>query len=388
MSRKTFNLSRAGAGLTALAATALLVAALAAPAGAATGSGNAVIVPAKHSKGRTLSGQGVKLLAGNGASGQAGKLTLPIGAVDPDAQASAKSSGELRFKKGKKTVALSGVHFNLSAGTLDGSLGGAKMAVFKFDANASVNSTAGSISLSEGALRLTGDAAKALKQKLGLSKALNAKGAGMLWLAAQAFPAHAAARPVVSGNLEWGVLASWRSYVIKDSPAPGPSDAGEITLDDGATATGDLVEAGSRIVFPALSGTYERGLYGAADKLTLSTAGNVDFAKPMHCINEVLFSGIELKLDGAASSLLLDAHDQIDKFNGAACEAQPPASFADVSFAALSPGSGTLSNGGNTVSWSAIPASLTTSGSTAWGVGPPYIAGKALDAVTITVGLG
>jgi len=387
MSRKTFNLSRVGAGLTALAATAVLVAALAAPAGAATGSGDAVIVAAKHSKGRTLSGQGVKLIAGNGASGQGGKLTLPIGELDPGAQASAKSSGELRFKKGRKSLVLSGVHFNFSAGTLDGSLGGAEMAVFKFDAKASVNSTAGSIGLSEGALRLTGDAAKTLKQKLGLGKALSAKGAGMLWLSAQAFPAHAAARPVVSGNVKWGVLASWRSYVLKDSPAPGP-DGGTITLGDGATATGDLLEAASQIVFPAVSGSYEQGLYGAADKLTLSTSGSVDFAKPAHCINEVEFWGIGVKIDGSGSSLSLNSKNDID--SPPTCTDNPPASSSDVLFANLGPAvaNGTLSGDGKTVSWSAIPAVLTASGSAAWGVGPPYTAGKALDAVTITVGLG
>lgn len=387
MSRKAFNPSRAAATLAALAVTALLAAVLAAPAGAASGTGSAVIVTAEHSKGRTLSGQGVKLLAGGGTSSADDKLTLPIGELDPGARTSAKSAGELRFKKGKKSVALSGVHFDLVAGTLNGSLGGTEMAVFTYGAKAAVNGDTGSIALNEAALRLTGDAAKALKQKLGLARALKNKGVAMLWLAAQAFPTHAAARPIVSGNVKWGVLASWRSYVLKDSPAPGP-DAGSITLGGGATATSDLLEAASQIVFPAISGSYERGLYGAADKLTLSSSGSVDFAKPAHCIIKVEFSGINLKLDGGGSSLSLDSAYDID--SPPTCTDNPAGGSSDALFADLGPAvpNGTLSADGKTVTWSAIPAVLTAAGSAAWGVGPPYIAGKALDAVTITVGLG
>ncbi len=387
MSRKAFNPSRAATALTALAAVAMFAALLAAPAGAVSGSGNAVIIAADHSKGRTLSGQGVKLLAGNGASSADGKLTLPIGELDPGSQASAKSNGELRFKKGKRSVALTGIHFNVSAGTLDGSLAGTETAVFNYGTTATVNGVAGSILLSEGSLRLTPEAAKTLKQKLGLAKALKHNGIGMLWIGAQAFPTHAAPRPVASGSLKWGVLASWRSYVLKDSPAPGP-DAGSITLGGGATATGDLLEANSQIVFPAIGGSYERGLYGAADKLTLSTGGSVNFAKPAHCIVKVEFSGIDLKLDGSGSSLSLDSAYDID--SPPTCTDNPAGGNTDALFANLGPAgaNGTLSANGNTVTWSAIPAVLTPAGAAAWGVGPPYVAGKALDALTITVGLG
>ncbi|MGV1048408.1 MAG: HtaA domain-containing protein [Solirubrobacterales bacterium] len=360
----------------------------AAPALAAAGSGTAAIVPAEHSKGRTLSGQGVKLLAGAGATAQQGKLSLPIGALELSSHPAATSSAELRFKKGGKSVGLSGIGFDISTGALTGSLGGTQMPVFRLGAAATVNDVAGSIALAEGALRLTPEAAKALKQKLGLERALMHKGVGMLWISAQAFPAHAAPRPVVSGSVDWGVLASWRKYVITDSPAPGPSDAGEVTVSGGASANGDLAEPSGYFGFPVVGGTFQKGLYGAADKLSLSTQGAVDFAKPMHCIDEVLFSGIDLQLDGASSAVVLDAKNEIGKFNGAACEAQPPVSTADVAFATLGAVTPTYSADGRTVTWSALPATLTATGSTAWGVGPPYLAGKALDAVTITVGIG
>lgn len=385
MSRKAFNPSRAATALTALAAVAMLAALFAVPAGAASGSGGAVIAAADHSKGRTLSGQGVKLLAGNGASAADGKLTLPIGELDPGSQASAKSSGELRFKKGKKSVSLTGVHFNVSAGSLDGSLGGTEMAVFKYGATATVNNVAGSIALSEGSLRLTGDAAKALKQKLGLAKTLKSNGVGMLWIAAQAFPTHAAAQPVVSGSANWGVLASWRKYVLGNF---GPGSVGTITTGGGATANGTLTEDSAYFSFPATGGSYQKGLFGAADKLTLNTAGSVTFAKPGHCIVKVEFSGVEVKIDGADSSISLDSEYDID--SPPTCTNNPAVASTDVLFAKLDLSGVVPSNSpdGKTVTWSTIPATLTAAGGTAWGAGPPYVAGKVLDPLSISVGLG
>ena len=378
--------SRTALYLAAMAAAMTAVAVQAAPALAAAGSGTAAINVASHSKGRTLSGQGVKLLAGEGATGTGGKLSLPIAELNPGTQASAQSAGTLKFKRGKKALTLTGIRFELNTASLVGKLGGVEMPVFRLGGTPAVNGVTGSIGLSESQLKLTEEAASALKQKLGLAKALRSDGVGMLWLSAQAFPTYAAPQPVVSGSVSWGVLASWRKYVLTDSPAPGPPDTGEVTLSDGATSNGDLIEPSGFVSFPAVGGTFQKGLYGAADKLTLKTQGAVDFAKPMHCIDEVLFSGIQIKIDGGAAALSLDAKNEIGKFNGMACEAQPPVPTAGVLFATL--GQVTPAYSGNTVTWSAIPSTLTAAGSTAWGVGPPYIAGKALDAVSITVGLG
>ncbi|HET7445543.1 MAG TPA: HtaA domain-containing protein [Solirubrobacterales bacterium] len=378
--------SRTAVGLAGMAAAMTAAALHAAPALAAAGSGEAAISVASHSKGRTLSGQGVNLLAGEGATGKSGKLSLPIGDLNPGAPASAQTPGTLKFKRGKKALMLTGIRFELSTATLVGKLGGVEMPVFRLGGTPAVNGVTGSIGLSESQLKLTEEAASALKQKLGLAKALRSDGVGMLWLSAQAAPTYAAPQPVTSGGVSWGVLASWRKYVLTDSPAPGPPDTGEVALSDGATSNGDLVEPSGFFAFPAVGGSFQKGLYGAADKLTLKTQGAVDFAKPMHCIDEVLFSGIQIKLDGTISALSLDAKNEIGKFNGMACEAQPPVPTAGVLFATLAQVTPTYS--GNTVTWSAIPSNLTAAGSSAWGVGPPYTAGKVLDAVSITVGLG
>ena len=376
------NASRKVALAGVLALVAISAAVWAAPASAASASGSAVILTAKHDRGRTLSGQGGKLVAGEGTTLEDGKLTLPVPEVDP-ANSTAGHSGNLAFRKGSRGVALAGIHFNFTAGTLDGLLGGQEMAVFKLGGQANVNPVTGAVSLNEGELRLTADAAKVVRKKLGLKRALRHNGIGRIWVSAKADPAHAAARPVTSGGLNWGVLASWRAYVLGNF---GPGSVGTITTEGGATSTGTLSAADAYFTFPATGGSYEEGLFGAADRLELKTAGSVIFAKPGHCIIEVKFSGIEVTLDGSDSSLTLDSVYDID--SPPTCTDNPAVTTNDVKFATLDLTGVTpaRSADGSTITWANVPATLTAAGGAAWGAG--YEAGEVLDPVTITAGLG
>jgi Htaa len=392
-------------GLCALAALACISLLAASPAPAAPGQGSAELRLAQHTKGRALSGQGVKLLAGTPAQQAGSVLTLPISSVETGAAAAATSDGWLRFKHGKKSVALSALRFDLAAGTLNGKLGDADVAVFRLGAPAQVNAAAGSVSLQGGALRLTARAATTLKQQLGLERVLARKGVGTLWLSAQANVAKPAAPapptptppapkplepsrvaiPVESGELGWGVLASWRKYVLGNFP---PGSAGTITPADGATANGNLAEPSGYFGFPDVAGSsFEKGLNGATDKLVLQTEGSVTFAKPAHCIMEVKLADLVVILDGASSSVVLDSDYDIDTPPG--CDDQPAVSSDDVTFATLdlSGVTAAYSEDEKTVTWTAIPATLTAEGSAAFGL-PNYKAGQALDPVTVTVELG
>lgn len=385
--------------LLALAAAAGLLFA-AAPAGAASGQGSADIRFAQHAKGRTLSGQGVKIVAGSPARQAGNVLSLPINSLEPSAAAaSASSDGWLRFKRGKRGVVLSGLRFDLSARTLNGKLGDEELSVFRLGASAQVDAAAGKVSLSGGAMRLTAEAAGALKQRLGLKRSLVRKGVGVLWLSAQVNPGKSAspqpvppqptrvAFPVVLGELDWGVLASWRKYVLGNFP---PGSAGTITTADGATEHGTLSEPSGYFGFPMATGstaTFEQGLGGATDRLVLETEGSVTFAKPAHCIIEVELADLVVTLDGANSSIELDSVYDIDTPPG--CTDQPAVPSSDVDFASLDLSGITpvYSDGGKTVTWSGIPATLTAEGSTAFGL-PNYKEGQELDPVTVTVGLG
>jgi hypothetical protein len=378
--------NKASKTLVALAALVAAMAAFAAPAGAASGQGTAAMVLAEHSKGRTLSGQGVKVLAAAPATKTGHTLSLPITAVDPSATAAATATGSLQFKRGKQSATLTGLHFNLGGDVLTGSLDGEQLDLLKLGSKASANASSGAVAIDGGKLRLTAAAAGALKQKLGLQRALRRDGVGMVWLAAQANPAHEAAKPVTSGSAGWGVLASWRAYVLGEF---GPGSVGTIAVGDGATASGPLTSPTTVFGFPATGGSFERGLYGASDKLALKTQGNVVFAKPGHCIIEVKFGDLEVSLNGANSSLTLDSGYDVDTPKGKVCESQPPVANADVNFAKLdlSGIAPAYSADGKTVTWTAIPASLTAAGSVAF-LGGKYAVGQALDPVTITVGIG
>lgn len=376
MSSNESRRGRLTPSLLALAAMAALTAALATPAAAFTGQGDAVIAAANHSKGRSLSGQGVKLLAGTGTGAQDGKLTLPIAELDPFAP-SAQSTAALTFKRGKRTIALTGVNFNLSKGTLNGRLGDEQIPVFWLGAAPKVNSAGGSLSLSEGKLRLTAEAATVLKAELGLKRALVRKNVGLVWLAAQANPTHRPAQKVTGGALQWGFLASWREYIYK---MLGPNTVGSITTEGGATTVGEPSKPGSYFSFPATGGSFEQGLFGAGDKLSLNAGGSVKFAKPGHCIIEIKFSDIVATL-GTSSSIVADLDYDIDKFNGMGCDPVPPVSAPNTAIAAL--GSVAPSVSGNTITWTGLPATL--GGSAAKPFEPTYKAGHTLDPATISV---
>ena len=375
--------SRLATSLLALAAVAALTAAFAAPAGAVSGSGDAVIVAASHSKGRTLSGQGVKLIVGAPGSAQGNKLTLPIGEVSPaGAQPSAASAATLTFKKGKESMVFSDLRFDLAAATLNGKFQGGEVKIFRVEGQPQVSSGTGSVALSAAKLRLFGDTATALKSGLELERGLIRTGVGMVWLSAKANPT-LVAKPIASGAIEWGFLTSWREYVYKEL---GPKSVGEITTEGGATISGEVAKPGAFFTFPSIGGGFREGLYGATSTLALNTQGSVKFAKPGHCIIEIKLTNLQANINGANSSIVGDLTYDIDKFTGKACEDQPPVSAPGTTIATLDASGVVPSHSGNTVSWANVPATLTAAAATPFA--PSYKAGQALDPVTITVGVG
>ncbi len=369
--------NRVGRAVIALAALVAATVAMAAPASAATGQGTAAIGLAEHSKGRTLSGQGVKILAGSPATRTGNTLNLPISAVDPGAEAAATAGGWLRFKRGKRGVTLTDLRFDLTAGTLRGELGDEEIAVFELGGAAAVNSSNGSVALDGGKLRLTKIAALALRDELRLARALKRSGIGTVGLSAKADPVLAAARPVVSGGATWGVRSALRGYVL--SPP-----AGTISLAGGATANGPLTSPATVFSFPTASGISTKGLYGASDKLLLEVDGSVTFAKPAHCIEALRFANLEVRIDGANSAIVVDT--TFDE--GAPCPDEAPVTTEDVELGKLdlSGISPAYSADGQTVTWTAIPATVTPDGETAFG---GFLkTGAELEPITISVGLG
>ncbi len=380
MDRKRLNEKASialGMTLGALACVWLLTAST---AGAASGHGSAELKLAQHDKGRTLSGQGGKLLAGAGATLAGGKLTLPVTELDP-AKATAAASGSIGFSKGDREVTLSAIHFDFAAGTLSGLLDGQETAVFKLG-QGQLTPAAGSLRLSEAVLRFTPEAAQVVREKLGLTRALRHNGVGMLWLGAQLTAPHKidpdppkptpVVRPVVSGGIDWGFKASWRAYVLTAPPA------GSQEVLAGATATGPLASPATTYGFPGTGGSLTAVPGGAVDALALTGAGAVKWAKPGHGINEVRFSDLEIEIGSDGSWLIGDVKTEIG----------PPAESDDVRIAELETSAVTpvWSAGDSTVTWSEVPATLTEEGAASFS--GFYEAGAELDPVTITAELG
>lgn len=367
------------AALTALVASATLTA----TASAVGAHGSAVLALANHSKGRTLSGQGVKLVATAPASLTGNQLTLPVSAVELGSKPAANLGGEFSFKAKGRTVVVSKARIDVAAGALVGTVDGAELAIFRLGAAANVNAGAGTVSLQNGRLRLTADAASMLREDLGLERALVHRGIGMIWVAAQANPTQAHHK-LNGGALQWGFLASWREYIYKEL---GPGSVGSITTEGGATSIGYPPLPGSFFNFPGQGGSFAEGLYGASSEMTLRTGGSVKFAKPGHCITEIKLTNITAHLGGTTPSIVADLNYNIGVFNGKGCTAQPPVSSPNTTIATLNTsGISPAISGGNTVTWSNVPATLTAAAAKPFE--PQYKAGQQLDPVTVTGTIG
>lgn len=366
MDLKRLNERGSIAGGIALGVLACIWLLAASPAWAASGTGTAALKLAQHDKGRTLSGQGGQLVAGD----------LPITELDL-AKATAATSGNLSFRKGDREVTLTGIHFDFAAGTLNGLLAGQQTAVFKIG-SAQLDPVAGTVQLSEGVLRFTPEAAQVVRKKLGLTRALRHNGVGMLWIGAKqtASPKPKPAsvtRSVISGGIDWGFKSSWRGYVL--SP---PAGSQEVL--DGATATGPLTSPATTFGLPGTGGSFTGVLGGAVDALTLTSEGAVKWAKPGHGINEVRFSNLEIEIEiGSGGSWLI---------GDVRAEIGPPAESDDVRIAELETAAVTpqWSAGDGTVTLPAVPATLTAEGAASFS--GFYEAGTELDPVTITAELG
>jgi hypothetical protein len=367
MERKRLNERGSSAWVMTLAALACIWLMAAPSAWAVGGHGTAELKLAQHDKGRTLSGQGGKIVVGQ----------LPITELDP-AKATAATSGNLSFRKGSREVTLTGVHFDFAAGTLNGLLAGQQTAVFKFG-SAQLDPAAGLIRLSEGVLRFTPEAAKVVRSELDLPRALRHNGVGMIWLSAQQTPSATpkpkptpVVRSVVAGGIDWGFKASWRSYVISAPPA------GSQEVLDGATATGPLTSPATTYGFPGTGGSLTAVPGGTVDALVLTSEGAVKWAKPGHGINEVRFSDLEIEIGSGGSWLIGDVKTEIG----------PPAESDDVRIAELATTAVTpqWSSGNGAVTWSEVPATLTAEGAASFS--GFYDAGTELDPVTFTAELG
>lgn len=171
---------------------------------------------------------------------------------------------------------------------------------------------------------------------------------------------------IVDGTLDWGVKASFRSYVT------GPIAHGKVETTGGATATGD----GYR--FPDATGRFD------ADKKTL----NAEFDGKVRFLGhkegdaytlDLSLSHLKIQADGTKGKLVADVSSK-DR------ETKKTSTFTGLAVADLKLPAGGLTAKNGVVTLSGVPASLTADGATK-AFGGMYQAGEQLDALTVAVSL-
>jgi hypothetical protein len=177
---------------------------------------------------------------------------------------------------------------------------------------------------------------------------------------AQAAPPVGAAT-VTGGHADWGVRASFRSYVT------GPIAQGSVTVSDGVTTNGD-----GSFRWPGAAGAYDAGAVDAGFDGTVRFVGHAGAL-------DMTVSGLEVVITSATTGTLYA--DVVSK----SFEDGELDTYTDVAFATLDLTGITPSESGSTFTWSAIPATLTADGSAAFS--SFYPAGTVLDPVTASLDL-
>jgi len=188
-------------------------------------------------------------------------------------------------------------------------------------------------------------------------------------------PSFGVGQPLTGTEIEWGFKGSLRSYVLNVPPS------GSLQGLDGATTGPNMSATGAFFGFPVGSGSYEAGGQPdhADDKLVADGTGTVLFCKPGHGFDIVLRDPT-VTVDGANSRITADLGADL----GGTWYPFQRVDVADLDFSGIEPA---LSDGGNTLVWEDVPATLTADGAGASGLGGFYGAGEELDPVTVKTSL-
>jgi Htaa len=181
-------------------------------------------------------------------------------------------------------------------------------------------------------------------------------------LLATAAAAAAATIPIKGGEVDWGIKASFRSYI------KGPIASGKIELSGGAVEAVD-----GTYEFPVESGTYDLTTHATA----VQTAGTVHFTG--HYSGgvpalDMTVADPRLVLEGEGGTVFADVTSK-------SLMSGEVVAYPDVEFAALDTSAVPPSFEGEVVSLAGIPAELTADGAEAFA--GFYTAGTALDPVGV-----
>lgn len=177
-------------------------------------------------------------------------------------------------------------------------------------------------------------------------------------------PADAA--EVTGGTIEWGVRGTFRNYV------QGPIAQGSITVNGGATqAAGN-----GTFTFPVTGGSHEGSTTDAG------STGGVHF-EGHHGTLDINLSSLRVVIDGSSGAIVADV---VSREFISTTEAGDPITYDDVQLVSLDLSGVTPTVTADSVTYAAVPTTLTTAGAPAFG--NFYPAGDAFDPVTIRLSIG
>jgi hypothetical protein len=169
---------------------------------------------------------------------------------------------------------------------------------------------------------------------------------------------------VVGGGLDWGIKASFRTYIR------GPIATGDYTTAGGASENSD-----GTIHFPATGGSFD----AASGETTVQLGGSVHFTGHAGAL-DMTVTEPRVVFDGEGAGTLYA--DVVSKsLDGAAL-----VSYPDVAFAALDPSAVSAVPGTDAMSWTGIPAALTAAGAPAFA--SFYPVGQVLDPLNLSITTG
>ena len=195
---------------------------------------------------------------------------------------------------------------------------------------------------------------------------------GLLSFLGAIAPVQAAPEEVEDGSLVWGVKQSFRNYIV------GPIAHGHIQVSDGASQA----EGNGAFTFVNASGIFDAdtGAVDAAFEGTVHFQGHEGVGVPAgEYALDLKIQNVRVEIEGTSGTLVADVSSK-SLSSGSIVD------YPDVEFAALNLSSVTPSIDGDTVTFTAIPATLTEAGVPAFA--DFYTAGTELDPLTFTLTLG
>lgn len=328
-----------------------------------------------------------------------------------DSTVAASVAGGIRFSSGKRRITITGISVSVykSRVVVSGKLGGKRVNVFNATGRPEIDAAKGTASLLGGKLAFTRAAAAKVRKSLKLKKAPRGRIGGLYvqfkttffdqyyeqcgveadsrsvdsWPAGSALPVlNGAVATSSPTSIEWGLKASFRGYIFGTMAAAGKSDKALQAL-DGAARANPPMSPTRGFSFPVSGGQYAANSPESSsdDQAVVNGTGTALFCNTEHHFWASI-TDPTIVIDGANSRIVATVSQNING-NGMFGTVGPWQTPQRVDLAVLDLSAVTPTSGaGGTVTYTNVPVSMSA------GAAPfaTYLAGTALDPITVTIG--